>query len=280
MKNITTFICTILSVILFISCEETVKLDTLQAPSKIVIEGIVTNADGNQFVKITKSTDFYQSGNTPRVTNATVTVQDDLGNVFLFVHNPKNELTKNGYYYPSISFKGSIGRTYKLKVVADGQTYEAQDQMTRPMTFDSLTTRINDDERKNPKVKGRYYQVLLYGKEPQETKDYYIFKYYKNDSLSLYNNSDLYNVDDQGIGANVNGVTAPIYFGLNDKVRLEALSVSRNAFLYYTDLRNLINNDGGMFSSPPANPRGNISNGALGVFQASAIASKEIVIKP
>jgi hypothetical protein len=280
MKNITTFICTILSVILFISCEETVKLDTLQAPSKIVIEGMVTNVAGNQFVKITKSTDFYQSGNTPRVTNATVTVQDDLGSIFQFVHNPKNESNKNGYYYPSGPFKGSIGRTYKLKVVADGQTYEAQDQMTRTMTFDSLTNRINEDEKKDPKVKGRYYQVLLYGKEPQETKDYYIFKYYRNDSLSLYNISDIYNVDDQGIGANVNGVTAPIYFGLNDKVRLEALSVSRNAFLYYTDLYNLINSDGGMFSAPPANPRSNISNGALGVFQASAIASKEIVIKP
>jgi len=280
MKNITTFICTILSVILFISCEETVKLDTLQAPSKIVIEGIVTNVEGIQFVKITKSTDFYQSGKTPRVTNATVTVQDDLGSIFPFVHNPKNESNRNGYYYPSVSFKGSVGRTYKLKVIADGQTYEAQDQMTRTMTFDSLTTRINDDERKDPKVKGRYYQVLLYGKEPQETKDYYIFRYYRNDSLSLYNNSDIYNVDDQGIGANVNGVTAPIYFGLNDKVRLEALSVSRNAFLYYTDLYNLINSDGGMFSAPPANPRSNISNGALGVFQASAIASKEIVIKP
>lgn len=279
MKNIITFICTIVSAVLFTSCEETVMLDTLQAPPKIVIEGIVSNVDGNQFVKITKSTDFYQSGKTPRVSNATVTVQDDLGSIFPFVHNPKNESNKNGYYYPSIPFKGSIGRTYTLKVVADGQTYEAQDQMTRTMTFDSLTTRVNDDEKKDPKVRDRYYQVLLYGKEPQETKDYYIFKYYRNDTLSLYNNSDVYSVDDQGIGANVNGVTAPIYFGLNDKVRLEALSVSRNAFLYYYDLANLINGDGGMFSAPPANPRSNISNGALGIFQASAIASNEIVIK-
>jgi hypothetical protein len=280
MKNITTFFCTIISAVLFISCEETIKLDTLQAPSKIVIEGIVTNADGNQFVKITKSTDFYQSGKTPRVSNATVTVQDDLGSIFPFVHNPKNELNRNGYYYPSVSFKGSIGRTYKLKVIADGQTYEAQDQMTNTMIFDSLTTRVNDDEKKDPKVSDRYYQVLLYGKEPQETKDYYIFKYYRNDSLSLYNNSDVYSVDDQGIGANINGVTANIFFSAKDKVRLEAYSVSRNAFLYYNDLGNLLNNDGGMFSSPPANPRGNISNGAFGVFQASALARMEIVIKP
>jgi hypothetical protein len=49
-------------------------------------------------------------------------------------------------------------------------------------------------------------------------------------------------------------------------------------YLYFYDLAALLNSDGGMFSSPPSNPRGNISNGAIGLFQVSAIASGEIQI--
>ena len=56
-------------------------------------------------------------------------------------------------------------------------------------------------------------------------------------------------------------------------------SITREAFVYYNDLFNLINNDGGMFSPPPANPRSNVINGALGYFQASAIEMETIIIE-
>ena len=38
-------------------------------------------------------------------------------------------------------------------------------------------------------------------------------------------------------------------------------------------------NDGGLFSQPPSNSRTNLTNGALGFFQASAVEIEEIVIK-
>jgi hypothetical protein len=45
-------------------------------------------------------------------------------------------------------------------------------------------------------------------------------------------------------------------------------------------LQSLLNNDGGLFSQPPSNSRSNISNGALGFFQTSALHTSEIEIKP
>ena len=69
MKNI--FIL-ILASIVFWSCEEPVHLDVSQAEPRVVIEGQVTNVTGHQYVKITRSAGFYDSGKTPRVIDAIV----------------------------------------------------------------------------------------------------------------------------------------------------------------------------------------------------------------
>jgi hypothetical protein len=57
-------------------------------------------------------------------------------------------------------------------------------------------------------------------------------------------------------------------------------SVRRNGYLFYNDLNAILNSDGGMFSPPPANPRSNITGGALGFFQVSAMTSASIAVKP
>src|SRR5690349_21544274 len=111
------------------SCEQTTRLDLKQTPSKIVIEGLVTNYPGYQMVKVTRSAAFYDDGHTPRVTNATVTVSDDLGNIYPFVHNPNDDDDSLGIYLPQTPFEGTIGRVYKLKVEVDGTVYEAEDEL-------------------------------------------------------------------------------------------------------------------------------------------------------
>jgi hypothetical protein len=74
-------------------------------------------------------------------------------------------------------------------------------------------------------------------------------------------------------------VSSPIYFAPGDRARCEIYSISRNAFVFYSDLQNLLNSDGGLFSQPPSNSRTNLTNGALGFFQASALHVSEIEIK-
>src|SRR5215510_2749929 len=102
-----------ISVILF-SCEKTVYLDLNQNDPKIIIEGQVTNKSGRQYVKVTRSVGFYTTGQSPRVEDAIVSVRDDAGNEFEFVHNPGGLVDSIGYYRPVIPFNGEIGRTYKL----------------------------------------------------------------------------------------------------------------------------------------------------------------------
>jgi Domain of unknown function (DUF4249) len=276
MKNI--FIIMLISMACW-SCEKTVLLDLNQNVPRMIIEGQVTNQPGYQYVKISRSSGFYQTGASPAVEDAIVRITDDSGKEFGFIHNPRNVSDSNGYYLPEIPFKGEIGKTYKLTVAANGEVYEALDELTRLTSIDSLTSRINADEREDPEDLGKYYEVLLYVKEPQNTIDYYLFKFYRNDSLKVANDTDIYYFDDEVLAEKIDGVASPIYYAPGDKARVEMYSLTRKGYVFYNDLQSLLNSDGGLFSQPPSNSRTNLSNGALGYFQASALEMKEMVIK-
>src|SRR5690242_5018759 len=113
------------------ACEKTVYLDLDKSNPKVVIEGMVTDREDMQFVKVSRSAGFYSTGGTPRVTDATVQVVDDLGNTFNFVHNPNSNADSLGIYLPETPFSGEIGRTYTLTVIVDGKSYEATDKLFR-----------------------------------------------------------------------------------------------------------------------------------------------------
>ncbi len=264
---------------LLVSCEETIPLDLNQTTSSVVIEGLITNEVGRNYVKISKSSGFYETGSTERITNAVVKLSNDKGEEVMFAHNPSGEKKLDGFYFASPSFKGEIGNTYNLNVTIGSQTYEAQDELLTVTKIDSLSYGINKIEEEYPEKEGRIYEALLFTKEPKETKDYYLFKFYRNDTLAYFNETDVYFANDEGIGEKINGFPSPVYYSLKDTATVEMYSISRNAFLFYNDLSNLLNGDGGMFSPPPANPRTNWSNGALGFFQASAISKESIIIK-
>lgn len=264
---------------LLMSCEENFKLDLKQTESKIVIEGLVTDNAKLQSVRITKTSDFYSVGASPKVTNAKVTVSDDAGNTINFIHNPRNHPDSAGTYIPEVSFAGQIGRTYSLKTEVDGKVYEATDKLVNVLPIDSLETEIDPREFKKPAKTGKYYEVLMFAREDQSVKNFYLFKFYRNDSLTYDNDTDIYFSDDEILAENINGVPAPIYYGKGDKARVEIYSLSNVGFMYYNDLVTLLNNDSGMFSPIPATPRTNMTNGALGFFQVSALSQEEIMIE-
>jgi hypothetical protein len=172
---------------------------------------------------------------------------------------------------PQAPFTGVIGKTYSLHVDVDGEMFEAQDKLNPVTIMDSLKYRINADEKRDPKIEKRFYELLMYTTEPPESEDFYLFRFYRNDTLNLYFPSDIYFSDDKTLAEKINGIPSPVYFQLGDSARVEMYSLSRTGFVFYNDLFNLINNDGGMFSPPPANSRTNLSNGALGFFQVSAV---------
>jgi hypothetical protein len=262
-----------LMLILLTSCEETIQLDLDQVEPKIVVEGLLTNRLGDQYVKVTKTVDFYASGGAEKITNANIKLIDDLGEEYSF------NQTSPGYYLPVVDFAGVVGRSYSLSVEVDGVFYQSEDQLLRVPEIDSLGYSLNGDPDQDRIDSGHLYDLLLYMKEPKETTDYYLFKFYRNDSLTFTNANDIYLLTDEALSESISGFPGPVYYAEQDTARMDMFSVTRNGYVYFSDLTNLLFNDGGLFGPVPANPRSNMSNGALGFFQVSAVTTTQVILK-
>jgi len=259
------------------ACEEVIDLDINQAPPQLVIDGLVSNDDTTHYVRVTRTADFYGNGGED-VTDAIVQVSDEIGNLYNYTHNPEGYDSLNGYYFSDQKFAGRTSGVYELNVDVDNQIFFAIDTL-RPITpIDSLLIQVDPKAEADPESEGEIYQVLLYAQEPQETVDFYYFKFYR-DSL-LDGRDNIYVFDDKILGSTLNGLPSPILFKEGELASVEIYSLTRVQFVYLTDLGALMNGDGGMFSPPPANPRTNISGGALGLFQVSGISRGAILIVP
>ena len=280
MKNIYKNIFALGLFIGLLSCEETIVIDTDSTDNQVVIEGLVTNVQGQSYVKLSRNRSFYEAGNTDRITEAEVSVMTSGGEQIVFVHNPNNSADSLGYYFPNANFAGSIGTSYTLNVEVEGQMYSATDELLPVTSLDSMVVRVDEDQLEDPEEPGRIYSVFMFAKEPQDREDYYLFKFYRNGELLLDWPTDIYVFDDETLGESIDDVEIAGYYSEGDVVKAEIYSLSREGFIFYSDLATLINNDGGMFSPPPANPRNNFSNGALGFFQVSAVNDLEITVTP
>ena len=273
MKNI--LIILSLTGLVFYSCEETTIIDVDQAPSRVVIDAILTDRPDDQRVKITRSLDFYAQGFSPALSNASVTVSDDLGTTFNFIESEDEP----GLYLPAIPFLGVVGRTYTLQVDVDGSTYISTETMMSVTPIDSLNSQLNMDEQEDPESPGRIYEVLMYTVEPQDEENFYLFKFYRNGDIQNENGEDITVTNDVGVDEEIQGIEAPLFYALNDTATVEMYSLTRRSFIYWSDVANLVFSDGGVFSPLPANPRSNIEGGALGIFQVSSVSTESIVVQ-
>ena len=277
MRYIQIIIFSIVVIIGLSSCEEVINIDVEQAPSQLVIDGLVTDEDTIHVVRLSLSGGF--DGSVPaEVTNAMVEVRDNLGNIYNYTHNPEGLDSLQGYYYSDQKYMGRVNGIYQLDVSVGTKSYTAMDTLRAVSSIDSLSIRIDDQAVKDSENDGKIYQVLLYAREPQETIDFYYFKFYRDSVLEVDDN--IYVFDDKVLGGSLDGLPSPILFREGELAGVEIYGLTRVQFVYLTDLGSLLNNDGGMFSPPPANPRSNIKGGALGFFQVSGLNRASILIEP
>ena len=166
MKKIKTFTQIIIATIALSSCEKVIDLDLKDVESKLVVEANITNQPGPYFVKLTKSIPFDESSIYPEVNDALVIISDEAG------QSDTLNYTSNGVYKTNTT-QGIEGRSYYLKIVAEGKTYTATSTMPQKVILDNIGISVLQFGGQNNNVLfPEYTDCLLY-------TSYYSFAWYQ-----------------------------------------------------------------------------------------------------
>lgn len=249
--------------IVSISCEKVVDIDLNSSSPRIVIEGNISDQAGPYFVTLSQTVNFDETNVFPQIIGANIVLSDNLGNSESLIE------TLPGIYKTS-SMQGVPGRTYTLTVTADGKEYVATSTMPSPVNIDSLTVQNQNIGRNQMKV------ISVQFRDPPDVKNYYRFVEVKNGVEQKF----IFLYDDHVQDGS--SITSSLFadedtLRTRDSVRVLLQCVDKGVFDFFRTMRQA-SRGGGPQATSPANPLSNITNGALGYFNAYAVRSKQIII--
>lgn len=240
------------------SCQKVIDIHPATGEVKVIIQGYLYN-DSIAHVVVTKSTDYLSTTTPPSISNAVVTLSDDNGNSEILTWNASRQR------FESV-MKGVIDDTYTLTVDLEGKSYSATSTLLYLDPVDSIT--VVKEEESSFRQEG--YYMKLYGTIPTNIDKYYLFKGYSNDS-SLNGPNDINYADNLLVSGRLDGIDMGYKCDSLETAKLEIYSLTLPAEKFYAAAQLQLNNDGGFFSTPPANVPSMFNNGAIGLFQCSAV---------
>ncbi|RZS97202.1 DUF4249 domain-containing protein [Cecembia calidifontis] len=264
--------------LLLFSCQEEVFLELRTVEPMPVIEAVWTDVGTMNFVKISKSRDFYEEEPNELIKDAIVFIQNlNTGLVIPFRY-----AEQANRYIPLNNVGGRKGDRYRLTVRWEDNEYQSEGVLLQPPRLDSIRYEFKDSRL----FREEGYYITLYGDIPFTEDNNYRIRIVRNDTL--LNNRNDYLLFDDTFGTSIlnNGFElAGFPFRANDRVRLELFRLNRDAFDYLNQLVSLLFNDGGLFSPPPQNPTSNIrlvkgDKEALGYFKVSPVLIETVFIDP
>jgi hypothetical protein len=280
------------------SCEDIVTLNTPSSDHYMVIEATLTNVPGPQKIILSRSQDYFDNTDAPKIVGANVSVLDNEGREYLFKESKADMGT---YVWTPTATKdifGKVGKTYKLTVKAANEIFTASETMKRVPPIDSILYQFdeaNPRQAANGKPKNGY-EAQFYARDPVGAGDCFRVKAYKN--RKQFNGTQnlvfFYDAAFQK-GALADGLMfilpirrsiSPELYVAKDTVKVELYSISEDQFNFYSQARLELNN-AGLFSRPAANIPTNFKNinpnsslQGAGWFGISAISSLETIVDP
>jgi hypothetical protein len=287
-----------------LGCVEDFDLKLKEAEPRLVVEGMITNQTVPYYVRLTKSTpggltsidnSFNQTDNAEPVEDASVVITDDKGQcdtlkyTIIDVYGEEyDESFYNQGFYATKKIKGIPGRTYYLEINWNNQKYTSSSYMQDVPVIENLGYKNVYSETK----KESHYVPTITFNDPKDVVNYYLIQTCDINYSKFWSTSTLWQfsiIEDSHLKPEVidleisNGATPrgidfyPVYME-GDNIYIALSSISKDAYSYYKVLLQQFENDGGAYKPTPATPPGNINNGALGLFQASAVSEKTITI--
>lgn len=269
MKNIVAIALLILSVY---SCTERIDVDLDQQKfARIVVEGNISTDTTAHVVKLTKTADYFDNQPPAPVSGAQVTIASD-SELYELVETPAN----SGVYLTAPDVFGKVGAEYRLKIVLDeeiggAKEFEAATEIFPINQLDSIALKYYESWGEEG-----FYEIQCYVLDPP-TEDFYMFETYINGRLVTDSISKVFVVDDLLYNGNYTNGIGVGYFdqsldyeklAIGDTVVLKTSRLTKDHSEFIFRVQEEISYQSPLFSGPPANVTGNISNGGFGFFGA------------
>ncbi|MDR2680782.1 MAG: DUF4249 domain-containing protein, partial [Tannerella sp.] len=262
------------------SCTAPIDINTRDSEPVIVIYGCLTDENKHQSVRITSSSPYFDNKENSPVADANVQIEDSEGNVYDLSYG------ENGYYFSKSRFAVRSGATYHLRVDVDfdkdgtPETYESVTTVSPVLTIDSINV-------KPLNIMGyRHFALNVFAQDPPGVKDFYLFRFYINDSLSNNQISNYIVTDDEFFDGSYlentiyyfeditdenvvekNKDNDNIYMvSPGDRIRLQALNIEEGYYKFINECTSEMRGENPMFGGPPSNISTNLTNGAVGYF--------------
>jgi hypothetical protein len=247
----------LLFVVGFSSCTDVIEVEVPTAPPRLVIEASIDwqkGTSGNfQRIRLSSSTPFFENLQDSPVTGALVKITNDMdGTEFVF------QVQDNGSYFTT-SFVPVIGQSYTLQVEHEGETYIAKETMTPVVEIDSVFQSTDNGFDQNA------LEVNVLFTDPANIPNFYLAKFLRQGDLL----PTLFDIKDEFTDGNQikiiyerieNEDTGEKEFEPGDVIEIDLNGISSQ---YYDFMRILIEqsgNSGNLFSTIPAEIKGNCIN--------------------
>lgn len=260
------FLILILTALFISGCEKVIDVDLNEASPALVIQGNLSSDQKVAEVKLTMTTNYFDTLSPGKVTGAKVSLEDDKGQKIVL-----NETLKG--VYAAFGLNTFYNTQYRLTVESKNEIYQAESVLNPPVAIDSVTWEY--DEGTSFFDAGYYLKIWFF--DPPSIQNYYRIQVYRNGLLKR-SMDDLIVFNDRYVDGNkveISLFNDPYY--LNDTVLVQLVSLDKNAYDYFSTLGELINNNPG--SAAPSNPNTNFSNGALGYFSAWSSDTLKVIIR-
>jgi hypothetical protein len=273
----------IVTVILIVtSCTEKIDIDLDETYTRLVVYSAVTTDTTRHFVELSTTTDYYYNEAPPAVTGAFVKISDDLGNAETLTE------VAPGKYATSPIFYAVAGRTYTLNIelqeeINGHSSYSATSMVNPIYSIDSIGLVYQPDW--GPKG---FYEITCYYQDPP-TRDIYMFNIFKNGELLTDTINNRIVVDDEFFnGSYTNGIGVGYLNQENERERLHAgdtitfqgCNITEEYYDFILTLQAETGFQTPLFSGPPANVKGNLTNGAAGFFAVYSTAYSSMIFEP
>ncbi len=279
MKLLKYFSILILFMLFLASCTEKININLDDSYTRLVVDGAITSDTAVHKVILSTTTSFYYNQAAPGVTGALVTINDGFQTITLHesIESPGTYLTDSNTF-------GIEGRIYSLQIdlpapINGFSQYKASCELKPVAKLDSIGLHYLDT--------WEFWEIQCYALDPP-AKNFYLFKNYVNGKLVSDTISELIVTDDRMFNGNYTNGVAAGYLSMKkedeaiksgDTVKLQISGITEEYARFIWSVQTESGYKNPLFSGPPANVKGNISNGAVGFFTAYSANYATVVAK-